>query len=562
MHESHPFVFRFPLLLTALLLSACANNPYVANTRPYVPNNNLTRGSLDYAMAYGEQTYEAYEAKLSEEFSRQQNLSTGLITSTALIIGLSAGHAHPDAIKLAALGSGLTYELGTWNTNQGRSGIYMEGMKAVSCARNAAAPLRLSSDQRSSLRQFRAATAEAAAHLGDAMGEVTARLTQATLGTPVQTAAQNHLALATTESAQAEVLLSRAAGMESRLEGAGGMLEGKIDEIRSAVDQALNGTAASLSNLPKAITSVSDYANVFVPNLNLGAGLAQFAAGSGAGAVAGSTTRTSQAGRTVDFVNSKQGKFTAPSQAPTVEVELATATGHLVAARQALAVQTSLLNGALNPSTLDQIKASLSGCGVDAKVTGSMVVQPTTASFTAGTEGMTAITITNGTQPYSISMLDSPAKGISTNLVAGGTIVMISAAKETDAGKTYRLSVTDAANSVQIVSIAILAAPVQQMALASPTPTCSGANLLKGEMVCLIQHYLHVTEDGRFGGKTCTAFMSKWPKSYGLVNNESLDPVIQEYQIKNRNDVDELKAKMRGQSVQQGCPTSASSSTS
>ena len=54
---------------TALLLSACALNPYIPNTRPYpAPSGASTpHQRLEYALAYADRTYDAYSAKLVEE---------------------------------------------------------------------------------------------------------------------------------------------------------------------------------------------------------------------------------------------------------------------------------------------------------------------------------------------------------------------------------------------------------------------------------------------------------------------------------------------------------------
>lgn len=165
--------------------------------------------------------------------------------------------------------------LGSWNTSQGRPGIYVEGMKAVSCAKLAISPLRIGADQLEIIRQRAQATADASAKASRSAGEVTRWLSIAASRDPagqpsaLVTAAGSELGALSKTLDKANEVLTRAASLEQRVGGAGALLETHIDEIRRLVDSALTGTLSDLSALPKVIGSLSDYSNIFAPGLNL-----------------------------------------------------------------------------------------------------------------------------------------------------------------------------------------------------------------------------------------------------------------------------------------------------
>jgi hypothetical protein len=172
----------FLMVLLSVIISGCASNPYIKNTRPSAKENlhpdapNLEKGTIEYSLKYADDTYDAYEAKLSEEFERQQLVSDGLLTLAASALGLAAYGADTDAILGVGLGGAWAYQLGTWNSNKNRLGIYIEGMKALSCGKIAIAPLRISEEKLSNIKERGNALYTAIEEAANATGQVTSYL--------------------------------------------------------------------------------------------------------------------------------------------------------------------------------------------------------------------------------------------------------------------------------------------------------------------------------------------------------------------------------------------------
>lgn len=557
------------LACAALIVSGCASNPYIGNTRPGYSAVGATAGgagrspaeapgSIEYGLRYADNTYEAYETKLAEEFTRQQRLSGGLLTLGAMMLGMAVGNANQYWLGGTALVGGLAYQLGTWNSNQGRLGIYLEGMKALSCAKSAIAPLRIDSAQIARIGVRSGAVSEAVKQAANAAGEVTRWLSVVGAKSQgntsrLESSAESDLAEMANVFNQANDNLGRAAGLKHKVQGAGALLEGKVDEIRRAIDGAINGTLADLANLPKVIGGISDYANIFAPGLNLGSALTnRVAAAKGAIAKSGDTV-TAQAGSPGDG-----------SRVVTVDpvVQLATALGQLRATRLILAASISELNGALETMTLEQIKASLSGCNVDAaKIASPLRLDRTTVTFRPGVAGTSLVTLSGGTTPYSASILDlPPPKGIHVSAPATGAVVVITAGADTVAGQSMRVNLADATGVSALLTIKVEdassgASPASSNKTApSPkaeAPKCFGQQDKSQEEICLVQQLTGAPVDGDFGTTSCTAFLaSPLTKRFaGLLNNEAMKAVKQAAALSESADASAIRAKLAEKGV-------------
>src|SRR5471030_624794 len=90
---------RFAIL--PLVLTGCVGNPYIANPRPGdYPEKQAARdagyaqGSMQFAVRYLDNTYEAYGTKVSQEWDRQQSLAAAFLGLGGLIIGDAASKAN------------------------------------------------------------------------------------------------------------------------------------------------------------------------------------------------------------------------------------------------------------------------------------------------------------------------------------------------------------------------------------------------------------------------------------------------------------------------------------
>ena len=484
------------LLPCTLALAACASNPYIERTRP---GPELKPGNLDYAIAYADASYDAYESKLGEEFRRQQALSTGLLGIGAAVLGAGIGSAHRDVLVGLSLTGGVAYQLGSWNSNQGRLGIYLEGMKALSCAKMAVAPLRLSKDSVKAMEKAREHSIQAIDGVASAAG-LTAQALASSSNADLSQAARAELAELKPQLDQANALLGLAAGMAQRVDGAGAMLETKVDQIRALIDGALNNTLAQLSALPQLIGSISSYANVFAPGLKLDAMFASRISAINAAPAPGTALAQSAQGTT--------GALAPPA-------DLGAALGQLRAARIRLASSTAQLAGATDRPVAQAVQ-DLKGCGVDdAKLGHALALDRSMLSFVAGEAGTAVVSISGGTKPYSVSLLDAPAKGLTVMAPAGGAVVTVVADASTVAGKSYLIRVEDSTHASVLLTVQIQAAAGGDAGAQSASASCAGIEKLSRPEACLLQSVLGVTVDGAAGTNTCAAMKKNFPSAGG-----------------------------------------------
>ena len=457
------------ILGLVLGLPACAGIPFTEDTRPRyaadlraegtqsgatqaseVTSRMVSRpGTIEYAIQYANETYEAYRKKLLQESRLEQLLSGGLLTLGAAAIGAAAYGADMDVLIGLGLGGGLAHQLGTWNTNKDRLGIYVEGMKAMSCAKTAITPLRIGEEVAKDISTKADELKKAIEETANATGELTtwrASVTLLVTDTPdLLNAAEAELAEIAGVFNEANGLLSRAASTRSKVNNAGEMLETKIDEMRALIDEALNGTRADLGNLRDVIGSIGDYANIFIPGVDLGSTLQN-----AVGAAETGKTKIKITTHNGLLGLEKDGEFTASL----AQAGLADALGRLREKRQVLLANMSAVKGLVEPISLVAVKSGLDRCGIDTSKFGSAItLDRTVVIFQPNKAGTAIVSINGGTRPYTASLIDLPAKGIGPTLPAGSNVLIIVASDETEAGATHQIKVSDSANNTVILTV-------------------------------------------------------------------------------------------------------------
>lgn len=491
------------VVLAAMGTSGCVNLPYIEPTR-YAPVNQPSKGSLEDAVDYADRSYDAYEAKLAEEWRRQQALSTFLIGTGAAAIGAGLADAHRDVFKVLGLGSATVYQLGTWNQNAGRVGIYLDGMKALVCAKAAVQPLRLSTEARTRIRQAQQRLVRANTTAANAMALAgPARVNE---GNPA--AAQALLAELQglqTDLEEAWKQHTRAASMDQRIDGAGAMLQQKIDQIRTSIDTALQATQADPASLRAAIQGLSAYTLQFNTD-----------AQSGALAIAQGLIAKSSSGGNNDNLESLSRK-TSPASGLAKEASIGEALGAISGARIELKGATAELRGTIDRQ-LDGISESLNGCGVDTtKLTTSLTLEETSIQLKEGQVRTTVIMAKGGTRPLSVAPAESAAPGLTVTLSPEGGSVIVAADTKTEEG-AYRFKLRDAAGQTAslVVTVSRDANPASsgdKKESLSSSSLCGQLASLSPAKVCFLQQQLEVKVDGIAGDQTCKAFQAQMGQS-------------------------------------------------
>jgi hypothetical protein len=571
------FAMRFMtgmLVISAMAISGCASNPYITDPRPSYSEMNgansrsgsacAASGSIEYAWRYADNTYESYEAKLSQEFARQQLLSGGLLTLGASIIAMAVGHANNYWMAGAALTAGTVYQLGTWNSSKDRLGIYIEGMKAVSCAQSAVEPLRIGVSGIANIQNDEARVREDIEHAAKAAGKVMTWL--AIVGDQSKQNPSNLERKAESELASMGILfkkgndaISHAASLERGVQEACGLLENTVRDIRTSVDAAINGTLADLANLPKFINGLSASVNVFAPGLDLDSVFK--------GAVAATNVASKKGGMLMGSPESGHS-LNADREAPVDPViKLAGALGELSSRHTLLAASISRLKGTLGKAAPSQsrIRNSLAGCG-----NLGLQLDRSAMAFKAGIAGISMVTLSGGALPYAASFVDLPApKGISFSL--SGAVLVVSATGDTEAGNSIQVKVEDSARATAFLTISVedktsspTTGTTNKSSSVKKEPSsldavCIGHQSRSAEELCLIQSVIGVKVTGWFKEKSCQAFLSNplTQKFGGRINDSSMAAVYGAAGFSDAPDTQQIRAKLseRGVKICRGQPT-------
>ncbi|HEY0953201.1 MAG TPA: hypothetical protein VGE36_00485 [Roseateles sp.] len=488
------------MVLVAGGLSGCVNLPYIEPTR-HAPPHQASKGSLEDAIGYADRSYDAYEAKITEELRRQQGLSTALIGVGALAIGAGLADAHRDVFKALGLGSATAYQLGSWNSNPKRLSIYIDGMKALVCAKAAVQPLRMSTEARALVRTSRGQLNAAVKVAAEAMKLAGPARVAPGEGSGLQPLQTELLGLQS-DLEEARKQQQRAASVEQRADGAGAMLQQKVDDIRTILDEALLATQADPANLRVAIQGIAAYATQFntdVSAASLAIAESLIAPTKGAGVLSGQ----------------KQSQTDSPERLAKAEAGLGAALGAVSGARIEVQSAVAELKGTIDRQ-FEGVAASLGGCGVDtSKFSTGLALEEATLQIKAGQTGPAEILIKSGTKPFRVDVSTVP--GLVVKLSAEGGAVLVTADAKAEAG-SYRFRVRDAANQSVTLTVIVTVeaakaggdAPLpgadkESLRLARPN-LCNGLEQLGHARTCYLQQQLGVDVDGQVGPQTCKAF--------------------------------------------------------
>jgi hypothetical protein len=491
-------------LLGVAALAGCAINPYADDVAPKRPELGANATRMDIAQRYADDLRRAYAKKQSDEFERERNLSGGLITLAGAGLLAAAGKAHRDVLMTMAVGGGVAYQLGTWNTSRSRLDIYDEGKKAVTCAKAAVAPLNHSAASLAAVERFANETRQSINNASRVAEKLRGwRDAQPGAGTTV---AQVSSLLKKFDVAQQQAsgVVDAAYALPTHVEQAGTQLELQLDRINDQVTAALNNTLADLRNLPQAINGLASLsAGMFQPGLQIG----DFV-----------TAGVNKANRALN--TDEVGKREPP---PPPEYD------QLDALMQTMVAKADKLAGMVVTVTPDDLKASLTGCGVDpAKIAHKLQLR--TDSITLHPGDSQTVGITGGTLPYSVEPSGTLANGL-TVARQPPAAVSITAAASAATGKSYQVAVRDAANAEASLTVRVEAAAATTAGNDTPPPApgaevrslaadCILGKQLSREQVCLIQDRVGATVNGTFDAQTCKLMRQQLHQS--RVNDEAI----------------------------------------
>lgn len=388
-------------LASGLVLGGCTSAPVARWER-----GSLAQAGSSFSSAtdYLGKARTHYETTVAEQMAHERNLSNGLIGTGAVVLALATAKVHADAILGASLLAGTGYALGNRNLPRNRVMIYLEGIKALGCVEQAAAPLApLGSIPTDELSRELGTLAVRQSQVDDAL--TSAQKLQPPV--PTEEAARlSQLQRSADEAKAAGVKVTAAAHEQLGASAkAGHLMVAAVNEVDEAVTRAVVEDTPKLSTVPSAIGGLRDMTAAFAPGIDLKIMVPE------APSPAPAATSRREMARLQGLIQSQGGsdnallrqllaaladaqedEDTSAKKAAQAAKKIEDSTNALIA--QAKVVQT------LTMRTAASIKNdAFSGCGVAAAVP-KLTATPATLSFKIKTPSRSIIDIQGGTPPY------------------------------------------------------------------------------------------------------------------------------------------------------------------
>lgn len=247
--------------LSVLALGGCAS-PFVKVEKPQALRADAVTLQEATEMSLAKQ--QAYKEKIQELAKARRAYAYGLYGLGTALIGMGAAKVHSSAITGTAIGGGAMYGLSLMDTNALHAKIYEEGLRQLSCANAAVAPLhgQAVSDLEALMEELRVSRKGVAQHLGKAL---------AAAETVGQVSGDIDAARASLESARA-ALVSADSVLTTR-SIAGNLLRNTVLDIDDAVTKDIDASTVTVAEVPGMIARIPPGAKAFAAHAASGAGL-------------------------------------------------------------------------------------------------------------------------------------------------------------------------------------------------------------------------------------------------------------------------------------------------
>ena len=432
---------RTAALAVTLTLSACASHPFVSWDEPVRPANDPI--PLTSAITYADSARQKYEQALIAEVKRRMDLSNGLIVLGAVTIGLVAGDARRGWVLGSAMAGGTAYTLGTWNSSDPREQIYLEGAKAMICAKDAMLPLSASTTQLMAFDQRLTALSAQITKVNNDLGTLKSLLPTSGADTQLLEAAQTATMAASDLLKTARKTLGAGDNLRTQRAQAGEKLVSGVQSIRNLVDNALKKTIPSLSALPGVISGLAKQANIFVP---------------GAGdALAGNLTAFGKPPVGAPGQQQSAGADVIAKALAAANNALRNALANLNRSSLELESEVSRVTAEVNAVNAARSIEKLKSCGIDADT--DMHISRDRVTLTEKDTSTEYVRVTGGKKPYTARVSRKPAQIDVHSPFSGDSTVEIVGTDKTAAGMIFNVDIEDAAGNIKSVTVTITGKP-------------------------------------------------------------------------------------------------------
>lgn len=408
--------------VVAAVLSGCAN-PILRIEAPGY-SVDASKAPIREPESMGEATQKLnhlrakyYEAILYQT-GQTQDATTGLVWLGTVIAGMAVGNVHRDGIVGASLIGGTTYGLSRTQLDARRILVWTEGIKALDCAKEAALPLDIGTARREQLELARAALSEGRIRVKSARDRVQTEVDKLAT-TPSDLTRRGHEAVSKTDAALNEADKTQAAALDLLQASRGGELSVTVDRIHTKVTEVMGSILVDISSVKQMVAGLGGFASIFAP----GAGIESTLGGA--------------------FANYGQAKVDAIKEDTDADVAAAldNAMTALEREMQELSAAQARVSGLLTEVNLAAVSAALKKCDV-AGVATPLALVPSSLDFEEKVAATKGFTISGGTPPYVVTMLDAAPDGLSL-LFSGGFADTAQVKSASVPAGEYRVLVTD-----------------------------------------------------------------------------------------------------------------------
>ena len=420
--------------------------------------------TLEEAYIYAADVKYAYRSAVRDQAKLETLLALGLIPLTAAAMGLGASGGAPEVVLALGFAGAAALGLGTWFSSRPRQLAWIAGLKGVTCAEDAMAPLNVPAAVSEDLSRQVAALSNALRDLEVASARLETEADHAKAmraGADTSGAAMERaiIALKSLEDAAraelrdtrtgvsgAEATLRTGRELEQTLRTAGRKLVVAVSKITDEVDRLVVETArdpAALANV------ISGLGGTFRTITTVPEGVARTEAKEAAAAKPPPTPQSVREG-TPD----ERQLLAIASRRDAIAVALNEVRVHLARVAAARRPVGDIVNSIVKDTPFDKLKH----CGVDVgDLVTALTVDPA-PPFVLGKPGSIAFTIKGGLPPYGIGVAAGPG-GL--NVAAAGPfspVIMATATKDTPDGE-FAIEVRDSKNQSKLVTVKVETKP-------------------------------------------------------------------------------------------------------
>ncbi len=405
-----------PALVLAVALSGCSSwiNPHVTWDR----KQSAAQIDLHNAIDYAQRAIDKYKDAAGDQATLTTVMGLGLIPLGAAALGFGITGGNPNIVTALGLGGAAGYASGSWLSSKDRQLIYIEGMKAMSCAIGAVQPLNIPRNEiKTDLDKLNAAIIKVERDIGS-VKDVEEYKASPMAKQNVTTAEALLTQSRTTRDEGTKLLVAHSQ--------AGITLVNAVDRIGAEVDKAIAGTLQSLDALPGIIGSLSDLSTQFAKPAEAPAAPPK-----------PSVIRT-------EFVD------------PALKEPLKSLLKALKESSKVLASREQAIADVIRVVLEADVANALKSCNVTDVATAFTVQPAGPIEMKKAAGGNKRLVITGGKPPYTAELLEAPVEGLRvTQPVPLGPRVLIEVTATKVTVADYNVYVSDATGKSQTVVIRI-----------------------------------------------------------------------------------------------------------